>query len=338
MINLKKISQIVEGELKGDPDYQVSSVNSLYKAGKNEIAFSIKNDINVKSLQAGALMVAKGSPIEYPNLIYVEEPYVAFAVLLDYFFPRRRFNHGVDERAYVAPGAHIGKDVSVGAFSYVGEDSEIGENTEIHANVSIYHKVKIGKNCIIYANVVIREDVEIGDNVVIQPGVVIGGDGFGFPRLRDGTLARVPQKGKVIIGSFCEIGSNTCIDRSTIEETVVGDFVKLDNLVQVGHNVRIGKSTVISGHTGISGSAEIGEHVTMGGMVGVADHVKIADGVMVAAKTGISGHIKEKCIVAGIPHQDIRKWRKSHAIFRNMEDYVDRIKSLEKKIKDLEEK
>jgi UDP-3-O-[3-hydroxymyristoyl] glucosamine N-acyltransferase len=338
MINLKEISHLIEGELKGDPDYEITSVNSLEKALKDEITFSIKNNINTASLHAGALVVAKGSPIDYPNLIYVEEPYVAFARLLEYFSPHRRFNRGIDGKAAVSPDAVIGNDVSIGPFSYVGENTEIGDNTEIHTNVSIYYNVKIGKNCIIYSNVVLREDVEIGDNVVIQPGVVIGGDGFGFPRLRDGTLARIPQKGRVIIGSFCEIGANTCIDRSTIEETVLGDHVKLDNMVQVGHNVKIGKSTAISAHTGISGSVEIGEQVTMGGQVGIADHVKITDGVMVAAKTGITGHIKERGIVAGIPHQDIRKWRKNYAIFRNMENYVERIKSLEKKIKEMEEK
>ena len=220
----------------------------------------------------------------------------------------------------------------------MGENSEIGENTEIHSGVIIYNDVKIGNDCIIYSNVVIREDVDIGDNVIIQPGVVIGGDGFGFTRLQDGTPVKVPQKGKVIIGSHCEIGANTCIDRSTIEETVLGDYVKLDNMVQVGHNVKIGKFTAISAHAGISGSVQVGENVIMGGQVGIADHVKIVDGVMIAAKSGISGNIKRKGIVAGIPHQDIRKWRKNHAIFRNLDNYVERIKALEKKIKEMEEK
>jgi UDP-3-O-[3-hydroxymyristoyl] glucosamine N-acyltransferase len=338
MISLKKINQLIEGELKGDPECKIASVNSLQKAGKNEITFSIKDNIDVTTLKAGALVVGKQSRLNYPNLIYVEEPYVAFAKLLNLFFPHRRFNQGIDKNASVSPGAVIGEGVSIGAFSYVGENCEIGENTEIHSGVIIYNDVKIGKDCIIYSNVVIREDVDIGDNVIIQPGVVIGGDGFGFTRLQDGTPVKVPQKGKVIIGSHCEIGANTCIDRSTIEETVLGDYVKLDNMVQVGHNVKIGKFTAISAHTGISGSVEVGENVIMGGQVGIADHVKIVDGVMIAAKSGISGNIKKQGIVAGIPHQDIRKWRRNHAIFRNLDNYVERIKALEKKIKELEEK
>lgn len=333
MIDLKEICRLVDGELKGDPDLEIISVNSLYKAGKKDISFSIKDDIKIEAINAGALIVTKESHIVYPNLIYVKEPYLAFARLLDFFFPHRRFNEGIAENAFVAPSAAIGKGVSLGAFSYIGDNSDIGENTEIHAGVKVYRNVKIGKNCLIYANVVIREDVEIGDNVVIQPGAVIGADGFGFTRLQDGTPVKIPQKGKVIIGSHCEIGANTCIDRSTIEETILKDYVKMDNLVQVGHNVKIGKGTAISALTGISGSTEIGENVIMGGQVGIADHIKISDGVMVAAKTGVTGSIKEKCVVAGYPYMEIHRWRKSIALFRNLENYVERIKNLETKTK-----
>jgi UDP-3-O-[3-hydroxymyristoyl] glucosamine N-acyltransferase len=336
MINLKKISQLLEGELKGDPAYEIVSVNSLHKADEKEITFSIKDNIKTETLKAGALVVGKESRITYPNLIYVREPFAAFARLLDYFFPHRRFNEGIDEHAVIAPGAVIAQGVSIAAFSYVGENSEIGENTEIHPGVKIYRDVKIGKNCLIYSNVVVREEVEIGDNVIIQPGAVIGADGFGFTRLKDGTPVKVPQKGKVIIGNNCEIGANTCIDRSTIEETVLKDYVKTDNLVQVGHNVKIGRFTAISALTGISGSVEIGENVIMGGQVGIADHAKITDGVMIAAKTGISGSIKEKGIVAGIPQQEFRQWKRNIAVFKNLEQYVDRIKQLEKKIKEIE--
>jgi UDP-3-O-[3-hydroxymyristoyl] glucosamine N-acyltransferase len=338
MINLEKISKLIKGELQGDPKYLIKSVNSLKKATKDHISFAAKDSMNIQSTHAAALIVAKGSKIKYPNLIFVEDPYMSFAELLNYFSPHKRFNHEIDGRAIVSKSADIGEDVSIGAFSYVGEHSQIGVHTEIHAGVKIYHNVKIGKNCIIYSNVVIREDVEIGDHVIIQPGVIIGADGFGYARRPDGIPVKIPQKGKVLIGNHCEIGANACIDRSTIEETELKDHVKLDNLVQVGHNVKIGSKTAISGLTGISGSTEIGENVIIGGQVGIGDHIKIADGVMVAGKTGITGNIKEKSIVSGYPHQEIRKWRKNQVIFRNLEKYVDRIKYLEKKIKELEEK
>ncbi|MCP4217349.1 MAG: UDP-3-O-(3-hydroxymyristoyl)glucosamine N-acyltransferase [bacterium] len=330
---LKEIAALVEGQLQGDPDFTVSAVNSLHKAAKDEITFSVKDGIDTAELNAGALVVNRKSKLDYPNLIRVDEPYIAFAKLLEYFFPHKRFNREIAANAYIAGDACIGEGVSIGPSSYVGENSIIGDNCEIHANVSIYRDVKIGRNCLIYSNVVIREEVEIGDNVILQPGVVIGADGFGFTRLQDGTPVKVPQKGKVIIGSNCEIGANTCIDRSTVEETELADYVKLDNLVQVGHNVRIGKYTAISSQTGISGSVTIGENVVMGGQVGLADHLSIADGVMMAAKTGVSGNVTKRSIIAGIPHQEMRKWRKNYAIFRNMEDYVERIKALEQKIK-----
>lgn len=339
MICLIDLCKLINGELKGDPGFVVKSVNSLYKAGKDEITFSVKEKIDLEKIEAGALIVTRGSKVVYPNIVIVEEPYQAFAALLNYFFPHRKFCESVDSHAYVDKTAKLGKNVTVGMFSFVGEGCIIGDETEIHASVTIYPNVKIGKNCILYSNVVIREDVEIGDHVIIQPGAVIGADGFGFTRLRNGTPVKIPQKGKVIIGNYCEIGANTCIDRSTIEETVLNEYVKLDNLVQVGHNVRIGRGTAISSQTGISGSATIGENVIMGGQVGVADHVNVADGAMIAGGAGVTGHIKTRgTTVGGRPYQEIHDWRRSHAVYRNLPDYIDRIKALENKIKELEHK
>jgi UDP-3-O-[3-hydroxymyristoyl] glucosamine N-acyltransferase len=336
MIPLKQIAQRIDGQLKGDPEFLVAGVNSLDRAGAGEIAFSVKDSVDYQQVKAGALIVRTGSTVEYPNLIYVAEPYAAFAVLLEFFFPHQRFNRGIDANAAVSDRAVIGENVSIGAFSYVGEGCNIGDNCEIHSNVNIYRNVVIGKNCLIYAGVTIREEVNIGDNVVIQPGAVIGADGFGFTRLSDGRPVKVPQKGRVTIGNNCEIGANTCIDRSTIEETVLMDYVKTDNLVQVGHNVKIGKGTAISALSGISGSVEIGENVIMGGQVGIADHVKIADGVIMAARSGIAGSVKKRGIIAGSPHQEFSKWKKSQVIIRNLESYIERIKQLEKKISEYE--
>ncbi len=338
MITLSEISRMVEGELKGDPGFKIQTVNSLHRAGAKEITFSIKNGIDTAALTAGALIVGRKSGLEYANLIYVDEPFIAFARLLEYFYPRRRFNEGIAPNASIAGDAVIGEDVSAGPFSFVGSNSVIGAGTEIHSGVALYHNVTVGRNCLIHANVVIREDVEIGDNVIIQPGAVIGADGFGFTRLKDGTPVKVPQKGKVIIGNNCEIGANTCIDRSTVEETRLGDYVKLDNLVQVGHNVTVGKGTAVSALSGISGSVEIGENVIMGGQVGIADHAKITGGVMIAARAGVSGVVAKRGIIAGTPHQDLRKWRRNIAIFRNLEDYMERLKQLEKKINAKQEK
>jgi len=338
MPTLKKICQIVNGKPKGNQDVQIIAVNSIYKAREKEITFAAVENINLDKVKAAALLVKENSQLDYPNLIYVENPYLAFATLLDYFYPHQRFNQNRDTHAFIADTAVLGPDVSVGAFSYIGKGCRIGDQTEIHSGVKIYEKAKIGKNCLIYSNVVIGRDVEIGDHTIIHPGAVIGADGFGFHRTKDGIPVKIPQKGRVKIGNYCEIGANTTIDRSTIETTELQDHVKVDNLVQIGHNVKIGHSTTISALTGISGSVEIGKQVIMGGQVGIADHIQITDGVIIAAKTGITGNIKERGIIAGIPHQPISKWRKNHVIFRNLDSYIDRIKDLEKKIKKLEDK
>lgn len=338
MIKLKEINKIINGKLNGDPEYLIYSVNSIKKANQKEISFAAKDNIKLEKVIAGALIVKEDSHITYSNLIYVKEPYLAFAKLLEYFFPHKRFNKIISKNAYISKTVHVGRGVTIGAFTYIGDNTTIGYNTEIHSGVKIYNNVKVGKNCIIYSNVVIREDIEIGNDVTIQPGAVIGADGFGFTRLSNGQPVKIPQKGKVIIGNNCEIGANTCIDRSTIEETILNDYVKLDNLIQIGHNTKIGKSTAISALSGISGSVEIGDNVIMGGQVGIADHIKIADGVMIAARCGVSKNIKNKSIIAGSPHQEITKWRKSFVIYRNIEKYIEKIKILENKIKKLEGK
>lgn len=338
MKKLEEIAGIINGELKGNPHKAIASINSLENAGQGDIAFTVSETIDPKKTKAGALIVKRGSPIRYPDLIFVDHPYLAFATLLGIFFPRQRFNDGIDGKAAVSPTATLGSNVSIGSFSVVGDHSVIGDNSEIHAGVIIYGHVKIGRHCLIYSNVVIREEVEIGDHVIIQPGAVIGSDGFGFTRDHRGKIVKIPQKGRVIIGNHCEIGANTCIDRSTIEKTELKDFVKTDNLIQIGHNVTIGQSTRLSAQTGISGSTEIGENVLMGGQVGIGDHLKIADGVMIAGKTGVTGHVKNTSIIAGYPHREIKKWRRENVLLRNLEGYVDRLKDLEKKVKKMEEK
>jgi UDP-3-O-[3-hydroxymyristoyl] glucosamine N-acyltransferase len=340
MANLKKITEIVTGQLHGDPAREISGVQALKKADTNEIAFVAqgKESPDLSVIKAGALIVAADSHINYPNLVHVADPQLAFARLLDFFHPRQPFCAGVASNASVSEKARLASNVRIGPFSYIGENSQIGENSEIHAGVIIYRDVKIGRDCLIYSHVVIRENVEIGDRVIIHPGAVIGADGFGYGHNADGTPVKIPQKGKVIIAAGCEIGANTCIDRSTIEETTLAENVKLDNLVQIGHNVHIGKNTMVSSQTGISGSSEIGASVVMGGQVGIADHIKIADGVMIAAKSGVSGSVKTRMVIAGIPHQEISTWRKSMVLLRNLGIWKDKLQQIEKKIKKLEEK
>ncbi|MCU0276471.1 MAG: UDP-3-O-(3-hydroxymyristoyl)glucosamine N-acyltransferase [Acidobacteria bacterium] len=340
MPSLKEIADLIGGELHGDGGLEIGAVQALHRAGPGDIAFLArgKEGADLSGVRAGALIAARGGDVAYANLVLVDAPRLAFAQLLEHFHPRVPFWIGVAANASIAATAELGAGVSVGPFASIGEGARIGAGSEIHAGVAVYRGVTIGRDCLIYANAVIRENVEIGDRVIIHPGAVIGADGFGFDRTAEGTAVKVPQVGRVIIGDGCEIGANTCIDRSTIEETVLEANVKLDNLVQVGHNVRIGRDTAISAQTGISGSTRIGAGVIMGGQVGVADHVEIADGVMVAAKTGITGSVREKMIVAGIPHQEIGEWRRSMVLARNLAAMREKLRLLERKIKEMEEK
>ena len=340
MTNLKKLTELVSGQLRGDPERAISGIQSLTKANADEIAFIArgKEDVDLSTIGAAALIVANDSAISYPNRVLVADPQLAFATLLEFFHPQQPFGPGIAANACIAENARLEKNVRIGPFSYVGANSSIGANTEIHAGVVIYRDVTIGRDCLIYSRVVVRENVEIGDRVIIHPGAVIGADGFGYGHAADGTPVKIPQKGKVLIASGCEIGANTCIDRSTIEATSLAENTKLDNLVQIGHNVRIGRNTLISSQTGISGSTEIGAQVVMGGQVGIADHVKIADGVMIAAKSGVTGSVKSKMIVAGIPHQEIGAWRKSMVLLRNLGAWKEKLQKIEAKIKEWEAK
>ncbi len=265
MKDLKELSKLVNGKLKGDPDLKIRIVNSVDNAGPDEIAIAVKQGMVTGKIRAGALVVTEASGIEYKNLIYVEDPFIALSILITHFFPVERFNNGIGKFVSIAGSAEIGEGSSFGDHTYVGDNVKIGKNCEIHSGVKIYKNVSIGDNALIYSNVVIREDVVIGDSVVIQPGAVIGSDGFGFARDKTGKPVKIPQRGNVVIGDDCEIGANVCIDRSTLDNTIIADSVKIDNLVQIGHNVKVGESTSISAQSGISGSTEVGRNVTNGG-------------------------------------------------------------------------
>lgn len=331
-MKLSKIAEIVNGSLKGCPDLEIKNLKSIEHANKNDITFMVGNN-EEKPTKAGALILKEGSKKEHENIIYVKEPYEAISILLELFYPQEDVFGSIKKgNYYVDDSSVLGKNASIGQFTSIAKNCNIGDNTIIDPCVTIYNDVKIGKNCKIYSNVVIREKVEIGDNVIIHGGAVIGADGFGFTRLSNGLPCKVPQKGCVKIGSNCEIGANTCIDRSTLDITILGDYVKLDNLVQIGHNCILGDGTAISALTGISGSVKVGKNVIMGGQVGLADHIEIADGVMIAAKSGISGSIKKRGIFAGTPHTEFKQWKRNQVIFRNLEKYIERIKDLEEKV------
>jgi len=334
---LRELVRLLDARLEGDPQRVITGLASPEQAGPDEIAYiAAGRRIDCSRLHAAALILDADSPVSFPNRLLVADPQLAFAFLLELFQPRVQPWPGIHPTAVMDQTVVLGADVSIGPYAVIGSGTRIGDRTEIHAAAIIYPHVSIGSDCLLYTQCVIREQVEIGDRVIVHPGVVLGADGFGFARDAKGVPIKIPQKGCLKIGNDCEIGANSCIDRSTLEETVLSDHVKLDNLVQIGHNVRVGQRTMISAQTGISGSARIGADILMGGQVGIGDHLEIADGVMIAGKTGVTGSIKKKMTVSGYPHQEIGQWRRTQVLLRHLADLRDQVQELKKKINKLE--
>jgi len=232
----------------------------------------------------------------------------------------------------------VGKDVSVGAFTFIGEGAEIGKGTVLFPLVNVYPRTKIGRHCIIHSHVSIREDSRIGNRVILHNGAVIGSDGFGYVQDKKKMFKKIPQIGGVIIEDFVEVGANTTIDRASLGKTIIKKGTKIDNLVQIAHNVEIGANTIIAAQTGVAGSSKIAKNVIAAGQVGIADHVKIGDNVIIAAKTGITKDVPANTMVAGIPHLNIRDWRKAWASIPQLYGLLKEVKKLKKKIQELEKK
>ena len=332
-ISLKEVLKITGGKLIGDENLKIKKISPIDKAEPGDITFlSNKKYIPyLKQTKASAIILDK----EIKNLgiaqIVSENPYLAYAKLLTFFTKKDIKHTGVSPKAFVDESSIIPENVTVYPGAYIGKNVKIDENTIIYPNVVIGDNCKIGKNCIIYANVSIYHNTIIGDNVIIHAGTVIGSDGFGYAK--DGEkYFKIPQIGNVIIEDDVEIGANCTIDRGAIESTKIGKGVKIDNLVQIAHNVEIGENSVIVAQVGISGSTKIGKKVVLAGQVGIAGHIKIGDNVMVGAKSGIGRSLRDGSIVSGIPVIDHKKWLKWAVSYEKLPELIKKVKELEKKI------
>src|SRR5262245_34454893 len=263
------------------------------------------------------------------------DPYLAFARAVGLFAPAWRPPAGVHPMAAVAADARLGRDVSIGAFVAVGEGASIGDHTVIFPNVTIGPGARIGSDCVIHSNVAIRERVTIGDRVVLQNGVVVGGDGYGFVRRGDGTHEKIPQVAAVVIEDDVELGANTTIDRPAVGETRIQAGTKIDNLVQIGHGVSVGRNVLMAAQVGIAGSTEVGDDVMFGGQVGVGGHLNIGRGVIAVGQSGITNSVDAGKMVAGYPAIDAREWRRGAAVFRRLPELKKRIEELEAKLAQL---
>lgn len=331
-----QIANILDGEVVGDPGAEVDRLSKIEEGRQGSITFlaNPKYISYIYSTEASITIVGKSfNPEEKisTTLIKVEDPYKAFSKLLDYYNQVKLNKTGIEQPVFISETATYGEDIYLGAFSYLGEQVQLGNNVKIFPNTYIGDNVRIGNDVIIFPGAKIYSETIIGDNCIIHGGAVIGADGFGFSPNQEGEYAKVPQIGNVIIEDNVDIGAGTTIDRATLGSTIIRKGVKLDNQIQIAHNVEIGENTAIAAQTGIAGSTKIGKNCLIGGQVGVAGHIHIGDRVKVQAQSGIGRNIKDDEVIQGSPAFGYNDWNKAYVHFKNLPKIEDRLTKLEKK-------
>jgi len=337
-----QIAMMINGTVEGNPEAAVGSFGKIEEAQAGQLAFlaNPKYEEYLYTTGASIIIVADTQELKQPitaTLIKVADAYTAFATLLDkYQQIKRQQLQGIQQPSYVSASAKIGDNVFIGAFVYVGDNAVIANGAKIYPHSFIGDNVQVGENSTLHAGVKIYHECIIGNNVTIHAGTVIGSDGFGFAPQADGSLKKVPQIGNVVIEDGVEIGANTTIDRGTIGSTLIKSGVKLDNLLQIAHNVEVGNNSVIAAQAGISGSTKIGNNVMIGGQVGIVGHIKIADGSKINAQSGVSKSIKiPNSAVTGSPAFDYTAALRSQVAARSLPELEKRVMELEKLVKSL---
>lgn len=336
-----QIAMLINGKVEGDGQAMVASFGKIEEANEGELTFlaNPKYEEFLYSTKASVVLINDGFELRQPvaaTLIRVSDAYTAFATLLSkYQEIIQQQLSGVQEPNYIAKTATYGEHVFIGAFAYLGEKVKIGNNTKIYPNAYIGDDVTIGDNCIIHPGVKIYHDCKLGNHIIIHAGTVVGSDGFGFAPQADGSFKKIPQIGNVVIEDNVEIGANATIDRATIGSTLIKAGAKLDNLIQIGHNVEIGHSTVIAAQAGVSGSTKIGNGVLIGGQAGIVGHIQLGDGSKVNAQSGVSKSIEAGKAVTGSPAHDYTSALRSQAVSRKLPELEKRVKELEALVKQL---
>ncbi|MBL7739153.1 MAG: UDP-3-O-(3-hydroxymyristoyl)glucosamine N-acyltransferase [Chitinophagaceae bacterium] len=336
-----QIALIINGTIEGDPGAAVDSFGKIEEASPGQLSFlaNPKYEDYLYSTRASVIIINRDFVLKQPvsaTLIRVADAYTAFATLLaKYQEIMQQQLTGIQEPIYMAKTASVGQNVFIGAFAYLGENVKVGDNTKIYPNVFVGDNVTIGDNSIIHPGVKLYHDCQVGNHVIIHAGTVIGSDGFGFAPQADGSFKKVPQIGNVVIEDHVEIGANATIDRATIGSTLIKSGAKLDNLIQIAHNVEVGNSTVIAAQAGVSGSTKIGNGVMIGGQAGIVGHIQIGDGAKVNAQSGVSKSLEPGKAVTGSPAYDYTAALRSQAVNRKLPELEKRIKELEALIKQL---
>ncbi|HUU56882.1 MAG TPA: UDP-3-O-(3-hydroxymyristoyl)glucosamine N-acyltransferase [bacterium] len=328
-----ELAAAVGGEVAGNGAAVIRGVNGIKEAAPDEVSFvaNPKYRAALKETRAGAVVVEPATEARDLTLIKVANPYAAFARVLVMFAPPPEVPEGVSELASVHEKAAIGEGVAVGPFVTVREDAIVGDRTTLGAGTYVGREAAVGADCLIYPNVTIRERVAVGDRCIIHAGTVIGSDGFGFAT--DANVHhKIPQIGVVVIEDDVEIGANCTIDRATMGETRIGRASKLDNLVQIAHNVKIGEGTLIAAQTGIAGSTVVGKYCVIGGQVGIVPHIEIGDRAILAAQSGATKSIRSGEVVFGRPARPLIEVKKREGRVAMLEKYFERVKALEREV------
>jgi len=331
----QQIADILEGDVVGDADIKVSKLAKIEEGVKGALTFlaNPKYTSFIYSTKASITIVNRSFEPEEPvstTLIKVDDAYKSFSKLLEYYNQVKLNKIGVEQPSFIAESAKYGESIYVGAFSYVGENVTIGDNVKIFPNSYIGDNVKIGDNTIVFAGSKIYSECIIGNHCVINSGAIIGADGFGFAPNENGEYQKVPQTGNVILEDFVDIGAATTIDRATLGSTIIRRGVKLDNQIQIAHNVEIGKNTVIAAQTGIAGSTKIGENCQIGGQVGIVGHIIIGNNVRIQAQSGIGRNVKDNEVLQGSPALAYGDYNKSYVHFKNLPKIIKKLNDIEK--------
>ncbi|MEM7248822.1 MAG: UDP-3-O-(3-hydroxymyristoyl)glucosamine N-acyltransferase [Acidobacteriota bacterium] len=325
------VAELLGGEVRGDGELELTGVGSLEDAGPTELSFLARSDYRDQALasRAGCILTSPADDLGERTAIALDDPYRAFAKAIEHFHPEHRPPAGVSPRAEVADDAELGDEVHVGAFAVVGAGARVGARTVLHPGVVVGPGCTIGDDCTLHPGVVLYPGAELGDRVLAHAGVVIGSDGFGHALGGDGPL-KIPHVGRVVVEDDVELGASTCIDRAVLGQTRIGARSKLDNLVQVAHNVQLGPRSILVSQSGVAGSTKLGEGCIVAGQSGVAGHLTLGDGVRVGAKSAVFEDVPDGQTVTGIPAISHAAWKKTAVLLRRLPDMIRRLRALER--------
>ena len=332
-----QIAGILEGEVEGNPEVEVSKLSKIEEGIPESLSFlsNPKYTQYIYTTKASVVIVDKNFKAENKistTLIRVDDAYKSFSKLLEYYNQVKMNKTGIEQPVFISESANYGKNIYIGAFAYISDNVKIGDNVKIYPNVYIGDNVIIANNVTLFSGAKIYSDTQIGDNCVIHSSAILGADGFGFSPNEKGEFIKVPQTGNVIIEENVDIGAATSIDRATLGSTIIRKGVKLDNQIQIAHNVEIGKNTVIAAQTGIAGSTKIGENCMIGGQVGIAGHLSIGNNVRIQAQSGIGRNVKDNETLQGSPAFTYNDYNKSYVHFKNLPKIIHRLTTIEKNI------